>query len=227
MAEPQVAAATLPTRGRIASRGLTSGDITVGDTGVKGSCILIGDHASTVLSLMEHAKLFRPIPSPELVEPLTCINSGTLDKPIYHGRGLLRTVLDRHMWVLTPFLYLPKAKKEWGLRRLGIQETLACLDYLDDWARWLAKSGVDRDFVEKQPAMSCFVAGASHRLETLFIGNEGGSNGCDAPKVVGDESILPSPVAKRSKIEEKMMKAPLLLDLTTISHGSNIAHERR
>jgi hypothetical protein len=91
----------------------------------------------------------------------------------------------------------------------GIQETLACLDYPDDWARWLAKSRVDRDFVEKQPAMSCFVAGTSRWLDALFTGNEGGIDGCaDASKVVGDESILPSPIAKRSKIGEKMMKAP-------------------
>jgi hypothetical protein len=45
MAEPQVAAgaATLPTRGRITLRDLTSGVITLGDMGVKGSCVLIGD----------------------------------------------------------------------------------------------------------------------------------------------------------------------------------------
>jgi hypothetical protein len=43
MAEPQAAAASLPTRGRITLRGLTSGVITVGDTGVRGSCILVGD----------------------------------------------------------------------------------------------------------------------------------------------------------------------------------------
>jgi hypothetical protein len=47
MAEPQAAAASLPTRGRITLRGLPSGVITVGDTGVKGSCILIGDQFSS------------------------------------------------------------------------------------------------------------------------------------------------------------------------------------
>jgi hypothetical protein len=43
MAEPQAAVATLPTRDRITLRGLTSGVVTVGDMGVKGSCVLIGD----------------------------------------------------------------------------------------------------------------------------------------------------------------------------------------
>jgi hypothetical protein len=130
--------------------------------------------ASTVLSLKEHATMFRPIPSPDVVEPLACVNLGSLQKPIYHGRGLLPGKLDRHTWVLTPFLYSPKAKKEWGLRRLGIQETLACLDFPDDWAKWLDKAGVDREFVERQPAMSCFVAGGSRWLDALFSGNEGG-----------------------------------------------------
>jgi hypothetical protein len=39
----QAAAASLTARGRITLRGLTSGDITVGETGVRGSCILVGD----------------------------------------------------------------------------------------------------------------------------------------------------------------------------------------
>jgi hypothetical protein len=130
--------------------------------------------ASTVLSLKEHSSMFRPIPSPDVVEPLNCINLGTTEKPIYHGRGLLPGRLNRHTWVLTPFLCSPKAKREWGLRRLGIHEMLACLDYPDDWATWLERAGVDRTFVERQPPMSCFVAGGSRWLDALFKDDEGG-----------------------------------------------------
>jgi hypothetical protein len=130
--------------------------------------------ASTVLSLKEHAKYFRPIPTPEVVEPLVCLNLGTPERPIYHGRGLLPGVLTRDAWVLTPFLFSPKVKREWGLRRLGIEETLACLDFPDDWAKWLTKSGVDRSFVESQPAMACFVAGSTRWLDGLFKSNGGG-----------------------------------------------------
>jgi hypothetical protein len=131
--------------------------------------------ASTVLSLKEHCNFFRPIPTPEVIDPLRCVNLGSDEKPIYHGRGLLPASLTRDTWVLTPFLFSPKAKREWGLRRLGIQETLACLDYPDDWAKWLTTAGVDRTFVEQQPPMSCFVAGATRYLRELGSrGNEGG-----------------------------------------------------
>jgi hypothetical protein len=75
---------------------------------------------------------------------------------------------------LTPFLFSPKAKREWGLRRLGIQETLACLDFPEDWTKWLEKAGADRAFVEKQPPMACFVVGAARWLTSLFNNNEGG-----------------------------------------------------
>ena len=130
--------------------------------------------ASTTLSLKEHSKFFRPVPAPEVVEPLTCVNLGAADQPCYHGRGLLPKALTRNTWVLTPFLFAPKAKREWGLRRLGIEETLSCLDFPDDWAKWLTKSGVDRDFVEVQPAMACFVAGSTRWLSALFGNNGGG-----------------------------------------------------
>jgi hypothetical protein len=43
LAEPQAAAAFESSRGRITLRGLTSGIISVGDTGKIGSCILLGD----------------------------------------------------------------------------------------------------------------------------------------------------------------------------------------
>jgi len=129
--------------------------------------------ASTVLSLKEYCKYFRPIPANEVVEPLTCVNLGTSERPYYHGRGLLPATLTRDTWVLTPFLFSPKAKREWGLRRLGVEETLACLDFPDDWAKWLTKSGIDRDFVEAQPAMACFVAGSIRWLAALFENNGG------------------------------------------------------
>jgi hypothetical protein len=77
--------------------------------------------ASTVLSLTEHAKFFRPKPEPEVIDPLRCVNLGSSDKPIYHGRGLLPAVLSHDTWVFTPFLYSPKANNQWGLRRLGIR----------------------------------------------------------------------------------------------------------
>jgi hypothetical protein len=348
MAEPQAAAATLPARGRQTLRGLTSGVINVGETGVRGSCILVGDEfcswiphvgflgmkivgvllksskllglidaklgddcdaqvgdwqtaamradvllvdgvaddavmgvaqranarlilstaqkrsrltvtrwtqvsrerishqfvggvtesmvdlsiyqppgalplalgppltpeiprdASTVLSLKEHSSMFRPIPSPDVVEPLTCVNLGTTEKPIYHGRGLLPGRLNRHTWVLTPFLYSPKAKREWGLRRLGIHEMLACLDYPDDWATWLERAGVDRTFVERQPPMSCFVAGGSRWLDALFKDDEGGdgdeARGVGTSDGDGDEArgvgtSDPSSSSKRSRVE--------------------------
>ena len=159
--------------------------------------------ASTVLSLKEYCKYFRPIPANEVVEPLTCVNLGTSERPYYHGRGLLPKTLTRDTWILTPFLFSPKAKREWGLRRLGVEETLACLDFPDDWAKWLTKSGVDRDFVEAQPAMACFVAGSTRWLAALFEHNGGGGSFSDSSfsdsskfasslkKDVTSDSILP------------------------------------
>ena len=70
-----------------------------------------------------------------MVKPLTCVNLGSTKRPIYHGRGLLPKTVTRDTWVLTPFLFSLKAKKEWGLQRLGIEKTLACLDSPDDWAK--------------------------------------------------------------------------------------------
>jgi hypothetical protein len=43
LAGPREAVTPLSTRGRITLRGLTSGVISVGDTGLIGSCILMGD----------------------------------------------------------------------------------------------------------------------------------------------------------------------------------------
>jgi hypothetical protein len=43
MGEPQEAVGTLPARGRITLRGLVSGVVGVGDSGIRGSCILVGD----------------------------------------------------------------------------------------------------------------------------------------------------------------------------------------
>jgi hypothetical protein len=129
--------------------------------------------ASTVLSLAQHAKIFRPAPTLEVIDPLRCVNLASNDKPIYHGRGLLPSRLTRDTWVLTPFLFSPKVKKEWGLRRLGVQETLMCLDFPDDWVTWLAKAGADCTFVENQAPMACFVAGARRWLAALFPDNEG------------------------------------------------------
>lgn len=40
---PQVAVTTLSTRGQISLRGLTSEAISVGDSGVHGSCMLVSD----------------------------------------------------------------------------------------------------------------------------------------------------------------------------------------
>lgn len=48
-------------------------------------------------------KLLQPIPTPEVVEPLRCVNSGSLQKSIYHGQDLLPAVLSHDMWMLTPF----------------------------------------------------------------------------------------------------------------------------
>jgi hypothetical protein len=71
--------------------------------------------ASTVLSLKAHAKFFRPRPTLEVVDPLRCVNLGSVEKPIYHGRGLLPAALSRITWVLTPFMFSPKINNEWGL----------------------------------------------------------------------------------------------------------------
>jgi hypothetical protein len=150
--------------------------------------------ASTVLSLAEHAKFFRPVPSPEVIQPLRCVNLGSTEKPIYHGRGLLPAVLTRDTWVLTPFLFSPKLKREWGLRRLGTQEILSCLDFPDDWAKALTKAGADRQFIKNQPAMACFVAGANRWLDALFDArNEGGNKKEDF-------------IARRKRRKEKAMR---------------------
>ena len=49
MAEPQAAVATLPTRDRSTLRGPTSGVVTVEDTGLRGSVILVGDQSCSWL----------------------------------------------------------------------------------------------------------------------------------------------------------------------------------
>ena len=56
--------------------------------------------ASTVLSLKEYCKYFRPIPTNKVVEPLSCVNLGTADRPYYHGRGLLPKALTRDTWLV-------------------------------------------------------------------------------------------------------------------------------
>jgi hypothetical protein len=62
---------------------------------------------------------------------------------------------------------------------LGIEEILACLDYPEDWGKWLARSGVDRAFVEAPPAMACFVASSTCWLDSLFKNNGGRSESTD------------------------------------------------
>ena len=145
---------------------------------------------------------------PDVVEPLlTCVHLRSTACPIYHSRGLLSKTLARDTWVLTLFLFSPKAKEEWGLRRLGLEETLACLDFPDDWAKWLLyQSGVDREFMESQTAMVCFVAGSTHWLDALF-----GSNGGDKSSSIDSSYLLKEPIiydeenfsrlAKRVKID--------------------------
>jgi hypothetical protein len=56
--------------------------------------------ASTTLSLGEHAKLFRPIPTPQLVEPLACVNLGSREKPVYHTAFWEPLAATAHLWLL-------------------------------------------------------------------------------------------------------------------------------
>jgi hypothetical protein len=99
---------------------------------------------------------------------------------------------------LTPFLFSLKAKREWGLRRLGVQETLARLDFPEDWSRWLEKAGADRVFVEKQPPMARFVAGAAWWLTSFFNNNNEG-------RERKNEQICLQPL--HSKIEKRRNQA--------------------
>ena len=122
---------------------------------------------------MEYTQYFHPIPSLDVVILLAYVNMGSTNCPIDCGHGLLSKTLTQDTWVLTPSFFLPKVKKEWDFQRLGIEETLACFDFLDDWAKWIPRSGVNRDSVEAQAAMACSLAGSTRWLDALFRSNGG------------------------------------------------------
>jgi hypothetical protein len=80
---------------------------------------------------------------------------------------------------------------------------LACLDFPDDWAKWLVSFGIDRNFLEQQPPMACFTAAATRWVLGLFKNSEGGQlsherkekeNGDASLKIIKANSELDDPV---------------------------------
>jgi hypothetical protein len=61
--------------------------------------------AAIVLSHSTFGRYFRPKPDSVLVEPLHCLNLGSIQHPYYHGHGWLPEVVDPNIRVLTPVLY--------------------------------------------------------------------------------------------------------------------------
>ena len=84
--------------------------------------------ASTVLGLKPSCFSFRPAPTAATTSPLRVVKLGVQGhQPFFHGGGLLAYPLTKRTLVLTPTLFAPK--NHWGLRCLGVQEALECLDW--------------------------------------------------------------------------------------------------
>ena len=84
--------------------------------------------ASTVLGLKPSCFSFRPAPAVATINPLRVLQLGVQGhQPFFHGGGLLSYPLTKRTLVLTPTLFAPK--HHWGLRCLGTQEALECLDW--------------------------------------------------------------------------------------------------
>jgi hypothetical protein len=72
-------------------------------------------NASTVLLHSTFGCYFRPQPNAVVVDPLRCVNLGSAASPYYHGYGLMSSVLDRNLQVLTPVLNSMAHSGQWGL----------------------------------------------------------------------------------------------------------------
>jgi hypothetical protein len=84
--------------------------------------------ASTILQVKVNSSQFRPAPPECHLVPLECRDLGPVDRPYYHGGGLLPGAISHKVWVLTPTLFVPKGN--WGLRSLSHEEILLANDWL-------------------------------------------------------------------------------------------------
>jgi hypothetical protein len=83
--------------------------------------------ASTILQVKVNSSQFRPAPPKCHLVPLECLDLGPVDRPYYHGGGLLPQAISRKVRVITPTLFAPKG--QWGLRSLSHEEVLLANDW--------------------------------------------------------------------------------------------------
>jgi hypothetical protein len=125
--------------------------------------------AATVLSHATFGRYFRPKPLNTLVDPLCCLNLGSLLHPYYHGHGWLPVVLDRNVRVLTPVLNSVKHDGQWGLRTMSCEEILLCNDIDSSAVGLLVICKPNHKFYSSLQPGKCLQAG----FRALF--NEGGA----------------------------------------------------
>jgi hypothetical protein len=83
--------------------------------------------ASTILQVKVSSSQYRPAPSVCHLVPLECRSLGPVERPYYHGGGLLPRAVSRKIRVLTPTLFAPLGS--WGLRSLSHEEVLLANDW--------------------------------------------------------------------------------------------------
>jgi hypothetical protein len=72
--------------------------------------------AATVLSHATFGRYFCSKPENTVVDPLRCLNLGTMANPFYHGHGWLPGVLTCGLCVLTPVLNSMSHGGQWGFQ---------------------------------------------------------------------------------------------------------------
>jgi hypothetical protein len=131
--------------------------------------------ASTVLSHSTFGRYFRPKPLTTLVEPLRCMNLGSMSHPYYHGHGWLPAMLDRSTRVLTPVLNSSTNEGQWALRTLSGEEILLCYDIGATALGILVAEHPNHVFYSSLLPGQCLLAG----FHSLF--NGGGAPGKEIP----------------------------------------------
>jgi hypothetical protein len=127
--------------------------------------------AATVLSHATFGRYFRSKPESTVVDPLRCLNLGTLANPFYHGHGWLPGVLTRGLRVLTPVLNSMSHGGQWGLRTISSEEILLCNDIGSSAVSMLLPDKPNRSFYSILLPGKCLLAG----VHSLFNGGGSGS----------------------------------------------------
>jgi hypothetical protein len=127
--------------------------------------------ATTVLSHATFGRYFRPKPVNTVVDPLRCLNLGTIANPFYHGHGWLPGVLSRGLRVLTPVLNSLAHKGQWGLRTISGEEILLCNDIGSSTVSLLLPNKPNQSFYSILVPGKCLLAG----FISLFHGGVSGS----------------------------------------------------